>query len=139
MNSRGMRKKMTVLVDSWAWIEYFKGSEAGEKVKELLENSQEKVVVSVIIIAEVYNSFLRDYSPPNNKRYAEASRKAMKERSYVYDVDEEIAVDSAKVKHEKKWGLGDSIIYATAKREGALVLTGDPHFKGLNEVIFLES
>jgi len=129
---------MTVLVDSWAWIEYFKGSEAGEKVKELLENSQEKVVVSVIIIAEVYNSFLRDYSLPNNKRYAEASRKAMKQRSYVYDVDEEIAVDSAKVKHEKKWGLGDSIIYATAKREGAKVLTGDPHFKGLKDVMFLE-
>ena len=129
---------MTVLVDSWAWIEYFKGSEAGEKVKELLENSQEKVVVSLIIIAEVYNSFLRDYSPPNNKRYAEASRKAMKQRSYVYDVDEEIAVDSAKVKHEKKWDLGDSIIYATAKREGAKVLTGDSHFKGLKDVMFLE-
>ncbi|KPQ41521.1 MAG: hypothetical protein MPEBLZ_03884, partial [Candidatus Methanoperedens nitroreducens] len=31
-----------------------------------------------------------------------------------------------------------SIIYATAKREGALVLTGDPHFKGLNDVIYLE-
>ena len=129
---------MTVLVDSWAWIEYFKGSTAGEKVKELIENSQDKVIVSAVNIAEVYNSFLRDYSPPENKRYAEASRKAMKQRSYVYDVDEEIAVDSAKIKHEKKWGLGDSIIYATAKREGAKVLIGDPHFRGLKDVIFLE-
>jgi len=129
---------MTVLVDSWAWIEYFKGSTTGEKVKELIENSQDKVIVSAVNIAEVYNSFLRDYSPSDNKRYAEASRKAMKQRSYVYDVDEEIAVDSAKIKHEKKWGLGDSIIYATAKRVDAKVLTGDPHFKGLNDVIFLE-
>jgi predicted nucleic acid-binding protein len=138
MNLRGTRKKMTVLVDSWAWIEYFKGSAAGEKVKELIENSQDKVIVSAVNIAEVYNSFLRDYSTPDNKRYAEASRNAMKQRSYVYDVDEEIAVDSAKVKHEKKWGLGDSIIYATARREGAKVLTGDPHFRGLKDVIFLE-
>lgn len=138
MNLRGTKKKMTVLIDSWAWIEYFKGSTAGEKVKELLENSQDKVIVSAINIAEVYNSFLRDYSPPDNKRYAEASRKAMKQRSYVYEVDEDIAVDSAKIKNEKKWGLGDSIIYATAKREGAKVLTGDPHFKGLKDVIFLE-
>jgi len=129
---------MTVLVDSWAWIEYFKGSAAGEKVKELLENSQDKVIVSAVNIAEVYNSFLRDYSPPKNEQYAEASRKAMKQRSYVYEVDEKIAVDSAKIKHEKKWGLGDSIIYATAKREGVKVMTGDPHFKGLNDVIFLE-
>lgn len=127
---------MTVLVDSWAWIEYFKGSAAGRKVKELIENSPEKVIVSTVNIAEVYNSFLRDY--PDDKRYAEASKKAMKQRSYVYDVDETIAVESAKIKHEKKWGLGDSIIYATAKREGAKVLTGDPHFKDLNDVIFLE-
>ena len=68
MNSRGMRKRMTVLVDSWAWIEYFKGTCAGEKVKELLENSQDKVIVSAVNIAEVYNSFLRDYFPPDNKR-----------------------------------------------------------------------
>ena len=70
MNSRGTRKKMTVLVDSWAWIEYFKGTQAGEKVKELLENSQDKIIVSTVNIAEVYNSFLRDYSHPDNKRYA---------------------------------------------------------------------
>lgn len=130
---------MTVLVDSWAWIEYFKGSAAGEKVKGIIEDTQEKIILSSINIAEVYNSFLRDYSHPDNERYAEASRKAMKQRSYVYEVDEEVAVDSAKIKHEKKWGLGDSIIYATAKREGAKVLTGDLHFKGLNDVIFLES
>jgi len=129
---------MTVLVDSWAWIEYFKGTRAGEKVKELLENSQDKVIVSTVNIAEVYNSFLRDYAHPNNKRYAEASRKAMKQRSYVCEVDEKIAVDSAKIKHEKKWGLGDSIIYATAKIEEAKVMTGDPHFRSLNDVIFLE-
>ena len=35
-------------------------------------------------------------------------------------------------------GPGDSIIYATAKREEAKVMTGDQHFRGLNEVIFLE-
>jgi predicted nucleic acid-binding protein len=129
---------MTVLIDSWAWIEYFKGSAVGEKVKEFIENSQDKVIVSAVNIAEVYNSFLRDYSPPDNNRYAVASRKAMNQRSYVYEVDEEIAVDSAKIKNEKKWGLGDSIIYATAKREGAKVLANDPHFRGLKDIIFLE-
>ncbi|NJD52229.1 MAG: type II toxin-antitoxin system VapC family toxin [Candidatus Methanoperedens sp.] len=138
MNSRGMRKKMTVLVDSWAWIEYFKGTLAGEKVKELLENSQDKIIVSTVNIAEVYNSFLRDYSYPDNNRYAKASRNAIKQRSYICEVDEKIAVDSAKIMHEKKWGLGDSIIYATAKREEAKVMTGDPHFRGLSDVIFLE-
>lgn len=127
---------MTVLVDSWAWIEYFKSTPVGVKeVASVLEISREDVIVSTINIAEVYNAFLRDY--PDNDKFAKDSRAAIKQRSYVFDVDEEIAVESARIKHKLKWGLGDSIILATARREGAKVLTGDPHFKGVKEVIYL--
>ena len=99
----------------------------------MIENPEQKIVVSTINIAEVYNAFRRDYDEPS----AETARKTIRQRSYVIEVTEEIAIGSAKIKHELKWGLGDSIIYATAKREGALVLTGDPHFKDLKEVIYL--
>ena len=102
---------MTVLVDSWSWIEYFHGTESGEKVKEVIENIQEKIIVSTINIAEVYNAFLRDY----NESFAEISRKTIRHRSYVIEVTEDIAIGSAKIKHEMKWGLGDSIIYACKK------------------------
>jgi predicted nucleic acid-binding protein len=34
-----------------------------------------------------------------------------------------------------RWG--DSIVYATAKREGSKVVTGDSDFKGLEDVIIL--
>lgn len=128
---------MTVLVDSWGWIEYFKGSASGERVKELIENPREKVIVSAINIAEVYNSFLRDFPYPDNERLAEASREAMRQRSYVFEVDENIAVESARLKHKMKWGIGDSIVYATARREGAMLMTGDPHFKGVEDVVYL--
>ncbi len=53
-------------------------------------------------------------------------------------VDEEIAVQGARLRHERDWGLGDALIYATALREGAKVLTGDHHSKGLKDAIFLE-
>jgi predicted nucleic acid-binding protein len=128
---------MTVLVDSWSWIEYFEGSVPGERVREVIEDSQGSIIVSVINIAEVFNAFLRDYPYPKNERFAVASRAAIKQRSQVFDIDEEIAVESARIKHKMKWGLGDSIMYATAKREGAKILTGDPHFKGLKDVIYL--
>ncbi len=36
-----------------------------------------------------------------------------------------------------KWGIGDSIVYATARREGAMLMTGDPHFKGVKDVVYL--
>lgn len=128
---------MTVLVDSWGWIEYFNGSAPGEKVRDLIENPREKVLVSAINIAEVYNSFLRDFPYPDNERLAEASREAMRQRSYIFEVDENIAVESARIKHKMKWGIGDSIVYATAKKEGARLMTGDPHFKDVKDVVYL--
>jgi len=39
-----------------------------------------------------------------------------------------------------KFGLGmaDAIIYATAKKERAKLVTSDVHFKGLKDVEFIE-
>jgi predicted nucleic acid-binding protein len=49
----------------------------------------------------------------------------------------EIAIKGTKFRHGRDLGLGDALIYAAAIREGAKVLTEDPHFKGLKDVIFL--
>lgn len=87
----------------------------------------------------MYKAFLRDFPYPNNEHLAEESRASIVQRSFIYDVDEEIAVESAKINHKMKLGLGNSIMYATAKREGAKVLTGDPHFKDVKDAIYLGS
>ena len=124
---------MTVLIDSWAWIEYFKGSKAGKKAKEIIENLEERAVISTINIAEVYRWILRLY----DEGKAEEKREAMRQRAFVYDVDEETAVEAAKIRHQKNWGLADSIVYATAKRANAKILTGDIDFKDLEGIIFI--
>jgi predicted nucleic acid-binding protein len=121
------------LIDSWAWIEYFKGSKAGEKAKEIIEKYDEDAVVSVINIAEVYKWILKFY----DENIAEEKRMFIKRRAYIREVDENLAVEAAKIRHEKGWGLGDSIIYATAIEMGAKILTGDPDLKDLDETIFI--
>ncbi len=124
---------MTVLIDSWAWIEYFKGSRSGEKVRKYVEGG-EKAVISTINIAEVYRWILRFY----DEKVAKEKVEVMKERCFVIPVDEEIAIMGAKIKHEEKMGLGDAIIYATAKKENAILLTGDTDFKDKKDVIFVK-
>jgi predicted nucleic acid-binding protein len=123
---------LIVLVDSCAWIEYFQGSSIGEKVRCYVEDDQE-IIVSAINMAEIYRWILRFY----NQNIAEEKRNAIKDRCIIIDVDEEIAIDAARIKHNLGWGLGDSIIYATAKHENAMVLTCDSHFQGQESVIFL--
>jgi predicted nucleic acid-binding protein len=124
---------LIVLIDSWAWVEFFAGSKTGESVKTYVMDENQEIIISSINLAEIYRIALDRF----DEKAAEKRRRAMISRCYLVPVDEEIAVKGAKLRHERDWGLGDALIYATAIREGAKVLTGDPHFKGLNHVIFL--
>jgi len=40
-------------------------------------------------------------------------------------------------KRIRNWPIADSVIYATARSRAAQVVTGDAHFRGLEEVIFI--
>lgn len=113
-------------------MEYFRGSDAGKEIRELVEDD-EKAVISTINLAEVYRWVLRFYG----EREAEEKASVMKQRCFVIDVTEEIAIMSAKIKHAQKMGLGDAIVLATANQEGAKIVTGDPDFKDLEGVTYL--
>ena len=67
----------------------------------------------------------------------------IKEKSALAHLDEPIAVESAKVlvrlkKEIDGWGLADSVVYTTAIVKKADVVTGDEHFRKLNNVIFIK-
>jgi predicted nucleic acid-binding protein len=124
---------LIALIDSWAWVEFFAGSKTGEIVKDYVMDEDQEIIISSIHLAEIYRLALDRF----DEKAAEKRRLAMIARCYLIPVDEEIAVKGAKLRHERDWGLGDALIYATAIREGAKVLTGDPHFRGLSDVIFL--
>jgi predicted nucleic acid-binding protein len=121
------------LIDSWAWVEFFAGSKSGESVRNYVMDEDQDIIISSINLAEIYRIALDRF----DEETAEKRRRAMITRCYLIPVDEEIAIMGARFRHERDWGLVDAFIYATAIREGAKVLTGDPHFKGLNDVIFL--
>jgi len=126
---------LIVLIDSWGWVEFFAGSKIGELVRAYIMDENQEIIISSINLAEIYRIALDRF----DEQTAEKRRRSMISRCYLIPVDEEIAIMGAKFRHERDWGLGDALIYATAIREGAAVLTGDPHFKGLNDVIFLEN
>ncbi len=123
---------MTVLIDSWAWIEYYRGSGYGERAREIIEGNEE-AYISAVNIAEIYRWLLRYYGEIE----AEEERKSLKNRCIIVPVDEGIAVEAAKIRHKMGLGLGDSIVLATARKVGAKVVTGDRAFKELKEVIYL--
>ena len=124
-----------VVLDSFAWIEYFNGTSAGEKVRNLLETGG--VVTPAIVVAEFsenHKRLNREFAPKYD---------FVKARTRIVPLEEELARVAGELNFERKkrvkgWGMADSIILATARRTGSRRVTGDPHFKDLmGETILL--
>jgi|SRR3989344_2032150 len=123
-----------MLLDSYAWIELFLGTEKGKKVKELLEKG--KHYISIVSIAEITEWSLK------NKIETKNLIDVIKKISEVINLNEEIVELAGKINFERKkiikdWGMLDSLIYATALLYNLKILTGDKHFEKLNNVEML--
>ena len=123
---------MTVLIDSWAWIEYWKGGKLAEAAASYIDGDEESVV-STINLAEVYLTIAKSYDE------ATAGEKVatIEKRCHVIPVDRDIAIEAAKIKKKERLGLADSVILATARQVGGRVVTGDPDMKAFSDVAYL--
>jgi len=130
---------MRYVIDSYAWLEYFMGTVAGEKAKKVIDSSTDEKLTPTICVAEIYAKVLR----VEGLEKAELQRAFIKLRSAIAPLSEEVAVEAAKVDVEMKkkvagWGLADSIVLGTARKKKAKVLTGDEHFLNMQETTFIE-
>ena len=123
---------MTVLLDSWCWVEYLDGTEVGKKIENYLE-VEETPFISVINLAEVYKHYLSTHK----ENEADGFVSFMMSRCFIIPVEPNMALNAAKINSQKKWGLGDSLIYASAKAHNLQLVSGDPHFKKEKEVVYL--
>ena len=130
---------MRYIIDSYAWLEYFMGTDAGEKVKGIIDSVADEKLTPTICLAEIYAKVLR----VEGLEKAELQRTFIKSRSALIPLTEEIAVKAARIDVEMKrrirgWGLADSIVLSVARIWKAKVLTGDEHFRGLKETTYIK-
>jgi len=125
-------------MDSYAWLEYFMGSDAGGKVKEIIDSKADEKLTPSICLAETYAKILK----AEDEEKAELRRAFIKSRSALVPLTEDLAVEAAKTDVAMKrkvqgWGLADSIVLSTARNRKGKVVTGDPHFRGLVEAFMI--
>jgi len=130
---------MKYVIDSYAWLEYFMGTAAGKKAREILESPSFEKFTPSICLSEIYAKTLR----VEGLEKAEVFRDFIRITTAIVPLDENLAVEAAKIdvemkKSTPKWGLADSIVLATTRGKQAKVLTGDEHFKNLPEMIWIE-
>ena len=125
------------VVDAWAWVEYLIGSERGAKVNEILEESGTVVFTCAITLAEVISKVARE------GRDTQAAYAMLSGNSQIVNADEKLSLEAGLLHSEmrktsKDFGLADAYVLATARTLKSKVLTGDAHFKGLKEAVFIK-
>jgi len=125
-----------VLVDSWAWLEYFQKTPRGVQAAKYLDDAAVEKITTKINVFEVYCKLLRE----NGEMAAKNAVGAMLELSTLDALDLSTIQMAAEIKKTFQAGMADAIVAATAMKENAKVLTGDDDFKKIRGIglIFLE-
>jgi toxin FitB len=120
-----------VLVDSSGWLEYITSDSKADLFAPYLEGER-PVLVPAIVLYEVRKILLqRQPKTVADLFVSEALRRT------VVSVDQEIALSAAAISIQHELPMADALIYATAERNGAELVTSDAHFKGLARVTLL--
>ena len=116
--------------DSWAWVEYFRGSPVGRKVKGILQGD-EVLFTPSICLAELKAKYVAEGHDPTDRL------QFIKSRTSIITVDASVAEAAADLKLQHRLHMVDSIVLACAQAAGSDLLTGDKHFQGVPGVLML--
>lgn len=129
------------VIDTYAWVEYLLGSKVGARAKKYIEGG--RALTASIVLAELRKWYIREIEARRRHEREMHEHFAFIESSVqIVSLDAPLALKAGETdflmkKRIRDWPLADSVIYATAKSRAAQVVSGDPHFKGLEDVIFI--
>lgn len=126
-----------MLFDTYAWVELFDGTDEGTQVARVLEDTP-VVYTAPIVLAEVYSKISR---VKGRAEAEEATAKILDECASI-ETDASISLAAGRIHAEMKqkmpdFGMADAFILACARDRGVKVLTGDPHFKDIEDAVML--
>ena len=120
------------VVDSSLWLEFLAGTEAGDKISVIIEDTA-NLVVPTIILYEVFKKLLLETSE-DDALFVIAHMK----QGNVINLDDEVSLYSATLSKDHKTPMADSIIYATTLKHNCNLWTQDKHFIDMQSVNYFE-
>ncbi len=116
------------VIDSSAWLEYFKGGPNAPEFAPAIEDI-DSLIVPTLTLFEVFKRILQQADETSALRATAAMQQGK-----VVDLDATLAVNAAKLSHDLQLPLADSIILATARFNTATLWTQDGDFKEIEGV-----
>ena len=127
------------LLDSYALLAYLNKEDGFEKVRNVLANAQKTdfpVLMNELNVGETYYILYR--------------KRGMEQAEYFLDTvlaglpislisnDFSVVVSASKIKARYPLSFADCFAVATAQRENAVKLTGDPEFKNVENLVKID-
>ncbi len=124
------------LIDTYAWVEYFIGSNKGKVVKKLVEQEKNVIATPECVLAELKGWAIRE------RLDFEELYTVIRKLSDIQCITTSDWLEAASIRSEmrkisKDFGMIDALIIAQQKRLGYKVVSGDPHFENIENTIFL--
>jgi len=129
-----------LVFDTFAWVDYLAGGNNAKRFAELLDDAAYKKFTPTTAVAELTEKLLREGV---EKSKIDQVIKFIASKTIVYPCDQLVAhrageINFTQKKKVKDWGMLDSLNYAVASVLHCLFVTGDPHFKRFQDIIFLQ-
>ncbi|MFW6123305.1 MAG: type II toxin-antitoxin system VapC family toxin [Thermodesulfobacteriota bacterium] len=120
------------LVDSCGWLEYFADGPQADFYAPALEDPG-SLLVPTICLFEVFKRVLQQRGEDAALQAAAAMHQGQ-----IAPLDATLALKAARLSHDLKLPLADSVILASAQTYLAVIWTQDVHFKGLEGVRYID-
>ena len=117
------------VVDTSAWIEWLAGSPLGKQLGKQFPDEAHCIVPTMVQL-ELSKWLVREIGDEQADRVIAYTQKCQ-----VVPLDTTIALLAADLHREYKLATADAIVYATARKHSAELLTCDKHFNGLPGVV----
>jgi len=131
----GSVKKKSVF-DAYALLAYLKKESGHARVKELLSSEDTSLFINSINAGEVFYIFARERGIQAAEYFQSVILPSLPVRIVENSLDD--VIEAARIKAKYSLSFADCFAAATAIREGACLVTGDPAFKKLGKALSIE-
>lgn len=122
-----MVKSMSLVLDTYAILELFRGDERGKQVKKLLEQEGE-VFISVLSLYELGTVLERQIGRKKAQEYLSS----VQTYYTILDITQDIALKAVELRRNFKLPAIDCLIYASTLINKAKIVSGCKHFKEIS-------
>ena len=133
-----MAEKPVYVLDSYAFMAYFQGEPAAQKVKEIFMDSQAgkcRIFLSVINLGEILYNIERDAGVEGAKNALSVIQDLPIE---LLPAETETVIAAAHIKANYSISYADAFVVGAAQKINGVIMTGDPEFEEVTKLVQIE-